>query len=188
MRACSVEGCDKPRKGTGRNCSMHQARWDRTGTFEPGPNAIPREARFWARVSKTPGCWLWIGSLNNRGYGKLGKIYAHRLAWEIETGEPIPAGLVIDHKCFNRSCVNPAHLQIVTLTENNQNHRGPRRNNRAGYRGVSWSKAMNKWKARAEHGGQSETAYFTRIEDAAEAAAEMRNRLHTNNLIDRAAG
>ncbi|MEU5322933.1 HNH endonuclease signature motif containing protein [Streptomyces sp. NPDC021056] len=44
-------------------------------------------------------------------------VLAHRYAWEL-LREPIPAGLVIDHLCRNRRCVNPGHLEVVTLAEN----------------------------------------------------------------------
>jgi hypothetical protein len=126
-----------------------------------------------------------MGSISNQGYGRYGPLYAHRLSWEYAHGAPVPDGMVIDHTCFERRCVNPEHLQVVTMAENNQNHQGPRRNNKSGIRGVCWSTAMNKWQARAEHLGQVETAYFSEIEDAAAEVVRMRNRLHTNNLRDR---
>jgi hypothetical protein len=44
-------------------------------------------------------------------------IRAHRFAYELLVG-PIPEGLVIDHLCRNRRCVNPAHLEPVTAEEN----------------------------------------------------------------------
>ena len=78
-------------------------------------------ARFWAKVEKTDTCWLWTGSKNAEGYGqillnrKLAK--AHRVAYEL-TAVAIPAGLTIDHLCRVRHCVNPAHLEAVTLGEN----------------------------------------------------------------------
>jgi hypothetical protein len=78
-------------------------------------------ANFWSRVDKTGECWLWTGSRTGAGYGNLaiqGKpFYAHRLAYELTRG-PIPDGLVIDHLCRVRHCVNPAHLDLVTGREN----------------------------------------------------------------------
>lgn len=85
-------------------------------------NGTDREhllARFWAKVNKTGTCWLWMGSKNQSGYGRLrrgghvGKIIlAHRYAYSALIG-PIPDGLVLDHICRVRHCVNPAHLQAV---------------------------------------------------------------------------
>lgn len=42
---------------------------------------------------------------------------AHRVVYEHELG-PIPAGLTLDHLCRVRSCVNPAHLEPVTIGVN----------------------------------------------------------------------
>jgi len=76
---------------------------------------------FWAKVEKTATCWLWRGSLDRLGYGMV-KVNgrsraAHRVAWEFSRG-PIPAGLTLDHLCRVRNCVNPNHLEPVTLREN----------------------------------------------------------------------
>ncbi len=66
-------------------------------------------------------CWEWVGSVNPDGYGKVwheGQMrYAHRVVWEKLIG-PILEGLTIDHLCRNRACVNPAHMEPVTLCEN----------------------------------------------------------------------
>lgn len=74
------------------------------------------------------GCWEFTGYVNPNGYGQLGRnLGAHRVAWEVSHGRPVPAGLVIDHQCHNldlscnddtecphRRCVNPTHLEAVT--------------------------------------------------------------------------
>jgi hypothetical protein len=82
----------------------------------------PLHDRFMERFEKTPsGCWLWTESLTACGYGRLWDgiklLTAHRYAYEHLVG-PIPKGLQIDHLCRVRHCVNPAHLEPVTATEN----------------------------------------------------------------------
>lgn len=77
--------------------------------------------RFWSKVEKTNECWEWKAGLNRYGYGQFnhkGRPHgAHRISWMLTQGE-IPKGLVIDHLCRNRKCVNPSHMELVTLGEN----------------------------------------------------------------------
>jgi hypothetical protein len=80
------------------------------------------EQRFWEKVDRRgpDECWPWLASTDGKGYGsfRVGKHQrAHRFAYELLIG-PIPAGLVIDHLCRNRACVNPAHMEPVTPLEN----------------------------------------------------------------------
>lgn len=66
------------------------------------------------------GCWLWTGFCDAIGYGRLhceDEALAHRSSYRAFVG-PIPDGLELDHKCRTRSCVNPAHLEAVTHSEN----------------------------------------------------------------------
>lgn len=69
------------------------------------------------------GCWIWLGSDTGNGYGKInlgeeiGYRVVHRIAYEVFRG-PIPAGLLLDHLCRVRSCLNPYHLEPVTPREN----------------------------------------------------------------------
>lgn len=86
-------------------------------------------------VRPDAGCWAWAGALNSQGYGSVGvgdgvTALAHRASWEAANG-PIPEGAQIDHTCHNadpeceggttcahRKCINPAHLEPVTQSEN----------------------------------------------------------------------
>lgn len=68
-------------------------------------------------------CWLFVeaGRENRNGYARLyhdGKErMAHILSWLVHKGV-YPDGLLLDHKCKVRCCVNPAHLEPVTPREN----------------------------------------------------------------------
>ena len=72
------------------------------------------------------GCWLWMAAVDPTGYGRVGAYradgayyvrFAHRVAYELHRG-PIPACLVLDHRCRVPCCVNPWHLEPVTSKEN----------------------------------------------------------------------
>lgn len=85
--------------------------------------ALTLEERFWGKVEVIPfhECWEWVGAINSGGYGHMrvaGKTpKAHRISYELHRG-PVPAGLVVDHKCGNRACVRPEHLEAVTQRVN----------------------------------------------------------------------
>lgn len=80
------------------------------------------DERFWLGVEKTDTCWLWRKRIDGGGYGRFScggrYVSAHRWSYERLIG-PIPFGLHLDHLCRTRACVNPAHLEPVTLRENN---------------------------------------------------------------------
>lgn len=82
--------------------------------------------KFWPKVQKTDGCWLWIGAVTDTGYGYLScqvprrhNMRAHRISWELHNGA-IPVGLNVLHRCDIPPCVRPDHLFLGTALDNNR--------------------------------------------------------------------
>ena len=79
--------------------------------------------RFWNFIMPVPwsGCWLWVGSVDKKGYGRFrfqGKtIFATHASLKIH-GTNIPTGLCVLHKCDMPGCVRPEHLFVGTQSEN----------------------------------------------------------------------
>jgi len=79
------------------------------------------------------GCWIWIGPVSTSGYGLFKKSnqsknqMAHRYSYEAVNGE-ILEGLVIDHLCRKKLCVNPNHLEAVTQSINSLRGLKPQQN------------------------------------------------------------
>jgi hypothetical protein len=86
--------------------------------------------KFLLKVKKREDhCWIWLGAIDNRdGYGRfydgINSGTAYGFAYRYAKGA-VPDGLVIDHICANRLCVNPDHLRCVTNTENVLSGNGP---------------------------------------------------------------
>lgn len=91
--------------------------------YNPLPPRKTIEERFWDKVSKSDGCWLWNGSVDTEGYGQLyrgGKhqnVAAHRFSWQIHFGD-IPIGMKVLHRCDTPPCVRPDHLFLGTQADN----------------------------------------------------------------------
>lgn len=100
---------------------------------------IPLDVRLWRKVDFTgpaPAhqpdlgpCHLWTGSVINAGYGQInagipGKVVmllVHRVAWELGSGEEVPADRMVLHRCDVRRCVRyPKHLFLGDAKANAQ--------------------------------------------------------------------
>lgn len=119
-QSCKVDGCSDIPRARGF-CMPHYKRWRRWGDPNVRRPRRPYAESFEMYARRGPDCWEWTGTVGNHSYGiitsgRQSKL-AHRWSYEHHTG-PIPQGLVIDHLCRNRTCVNPAHMEAVTNEEN----------------------------------------------------------------------
>ncbi len=129
MDKCQVDGCNGSVFVKSRGwCRKHYYRWWNHG--DPLVATYDRSSgtslqRWWSKTQPTEACWLWVGSLDRRGYGQFDVIVdgihrnhrAHRWGYEQLVG-PIPDGVEPDHLCRNRACVRPDHLELVSHAEN----------------------------------------------------------------------
>lgn len=124
-------GADKPIYKSDK-CRPCYRKWLKDPSVKR-PRSLTPEDRFWAKVNKRGPvpehvpelgrCWVWTAGINQMtGYGRFARhhgdmVDAHRYSCELANG-PIPEGLHVHHKCHLRHCVNPAHLEAVTRSQN----------------------------------------------------------------------
>lgn len=183
---CSFAGCENLKRVRGL-CRGHYKQWRKGKELKPIRGKRSVEDRFWSKVARDElsACWLWTASLTTDGYGQFNiggtPKRAHRVAWELRYG-CIPEGKLLDHRCANRKCVNPAHLRVVTGSQNQQHRTGARRDSRSGVRGVIFDAQRNAWQVqvvlngRKIHGGRYPT-----IALADRAARDLRKELFTHD-------
>lgn len=174
---CSIEGCAKRIKSRSL-CSAHYERKRLHGTTAAPVKTIGADRFDQTYRTAENGCLEWAGSKTHNGYGQLydgtAMVRAHRFAWERANG-PIPVGMVVDHTCFNRACVNVDHMRLLTSGQNNQNREGAQDRNKSGIRNVYWSKDKSKWFVRMGVSGRYlNFGYFSDKDEAGKVAATMR--------------
>ncbi len=122
---CAVDACETTARGQSAYCNTHRQR-----VRKHGDPLHERWASAWDRFVNrvqvlADDCWQWTGGRSGR-YGEFWfdnrNSTAHRYAYATLVG-PIPAGLDLDHLCRNTLCVNPAHLEPVTRSENTRRMR-----------------------------------------------------------------
>ena len=131
-KLCSFEGCTKPYCAKGL-CNTHWTQQKRHGVLTPISTHETPEDRFQRNIklNEETGCWLWIGAGSGKfydresgegGYGQLrihGKRWmAHRWAYEQKYGVTLTTEDTLDHLCRVTRCVNPDHLEKVSISEN----------------------------------------------------------------------
>lgn len=181
-RKCKRDGCDETAWAR-ELCGPHYQAW-RNETKPKRKRPFQRrymspDDSFNARTEWRDNCLVWTGYTQSDGYGQMrfnGKAKrVHRYAWERVHGE-IPRGMLVDHICHTKSCVNIEHLRLATKSQNAMNQRGPDSDNTSGHRNVSWGNG--KWEVRiSKDGFVHKIGRFQEKNNAIRAAEKAREKL-----------
>lgn len=119
--ACDFDGCIRKVKAFGL-CEAHNAQMKRTGRTwrHRSDDTLADRLLKYRKIDEVTGCWLWVGGTSN-GYGMVtvngtGNL-VHRLAYTFWVGS-IPPKETVHHRCANRPCFNPEHLELATHRAN----------------------------------------------------------------------
>lgn len=184
-RLCTFPGCDREFLAKGF-CRGHYMQHTRGVELMPLRRVMPGASiaeKIAAYSEPMDGCLVWTRGRDSDGYGRVtwdGRTWlAHRAAYTLEHG-PIPDERQVNHICGNPPCVEKSHLELVTHQQNGEYRTRLASTNTSGYRGVHYDKQDGRYHARVYAGGVLHfLGLFATAEEAAEAAAEGRARLHS---------
>lgn len=120
---CTFEGCVNTQQAKGL-CGAHwrQQRWGYPLRKLRNQESIMERIMWEVSKDSQSGCWDWQGRVSGkRSYPQISvggvQTMVHRITYE-ELVRPLEPGETIDHLCRNRMCVNPEHLEAVSLRDN----------------------------------------------------------------------
>jgi len=120
----------------------------------------------WARIDKgaPDECWPWRGATFPNGYARFcidcTSRCAHVVVFEV-SGGIVPLGLLVMHRCNNRICCNPAHLEAGSNSRN-QRHAsssGAFPVGVTGRRGIGVDRSRGYWTAQGYLNGKKSNLY-----------------------------
>lgn len=123
---CAVDGCDRQHYAHG-HCQMHRRRVLKTGSAgDAAPRVIPSvQERLASRSVRQGECLIYTagytmpqGHVTIRAFGRNTR--AHVAAWRVHTGEWPATGQVVRHKCDVPRCIEPNHLELGSVADNNR--------------------------------------------------------------------